>query len=83
MGLKLKLKRIEKGFKQCELAEKIGVSRYSLSALERGKVKNPNLKVVSVKSIPKIGINDFDNLNLNCQIRIICISKNFRYKLRK
>ncbi len=25
MGLKLKLKRIEKGFKQCELAEKIGV----------------------------------------------------------
>ena len=46
MGLKLKLKWIEKGFKQCELAEKIGVSRYSLSALERGKVKNPNLEVI-------------------------------------
>ena len=46
MGLKLKLERIEKGFKQCELAEKIGVSRYSLSALERGKVKNPNLEVI-------------------------------------
>ena len=45
MGLKLKLKRIEKGFTQCELAEKIGVSRYSLSALERGKVKNTNLEV--------------------------------------
>lgn len=46
MGLKLKLKRIEKGFKQCELAEKVGISRYSLSALERGKVKRPNLEVI-------------------------------------
>ena len=43
---KLKLKRIEKGFKQCELAEKVGISRYSLSALERGKVKRPNLEVI-------------------------------------
>lgn len=52
MGLKLKLKRIEKGFKQCELAEKVGVSRYSLSALERDKIKNPNLEVI--KKISKV-----------------------------
>ncbi|MTK13256.1 MAG: helix-turn-helix transcriptional regulator [Clostridiaceae bacterium] len=46
MGLKLKLKRIEKGFKQCELAEKLGVSRYYLSALERGKCKNPSIDLM-------------------------------------
>lgn len=52
MGLKVKLKRIEKGIKQCELARKIGISRYSLSALERDKVKHPNLEVM--KKISKI-----------------------------
>jgi putative transcriptional regulator len=46
VGLKIKLKRIEKGIKQCELAEKLGISRYSLSALERNKIKNPNLEVM-------------------------------------
>lgn len=52
MGLKLKLKRIEKGFKQCELAKKVGISRYSLSALERDKIKNPNLE--AIKKISKV-----------------------------
>lgn len=46
MGLKLKLKRIEMGFKQYEFAEKIGVSRYYLSALERNKVKNPSILIM-------------------------------------
>lgn len=52
MGLKLKLKRIEKGFKQIELAEQIGISRYYLSGLERDKIKNPNIEVM--KKISKV-----------------------------
>lgn len=47
MGLKLKLKRIERGFKQGELAEKVGISRYYLSALERGKSKNPSIELMT------------------------------------
>ncbi|MFC0905290.1 helix-turn-helix transcriptional regulator [Clostridium sp. MT-14] len=46
MGLNIKLSRIKKGIKQYELAEKIGISRYSLSALERGKVKHPSIKIM-------------------------------------
>ncbi|ENZ9534469.1 TPA: helix-turn-helix transcriptional regulator [Clostridioides difficile] len=38
--MKLKLKRIEKGIKQYELAQKVGISRYYLSSLERSKSKN-------------------------------------------
>ncbi len=41
-SMKLKLKRIEKGIKQYELSEKVGISRYYLSSLERGKSKNPS-----------------------------------------
>jgi transcriptional regulator with XRE-family HTH domain len=52
MGLKLKLKRIEKCFKQIELAEQIGISRYYLSGLERDKIKNPNIEVM--KKISKV-----------------------------
>ncbi|WP_291651324.1 helix-turn-helix transcriptional regulator [Clostridium sp.] len=52
MGLKLKIKRIEKGIKQCELAERVGISRYSLSALERDKIKSPKLEVM--KKIAKV-----------------------------
>ena len=46
MGLKLKIRRIEKGLKQGELAEKIGISRYYLSALERGKANNPSITIM-------------------------------------
>ena len=35
--LKLKLKRIEKGFTQCELAKKVGVSQNALSMCELGQ----------------------------------------------
>lgn len=52
MGLAVKLKRIEKGYKQIQLAEKIGVSRFYLSGLENGKVKNPSIEVM--KKISKV-----------------------------
>lgn len=51
MGLKLKLKRIERGFKQGEFAEMVGISRYYLSALERGKATNPSIPVMKKISI--------------------------------
>ena len=46
MSLNVKLIRIKKGLKQYELAEKVGISRYSLSALENGKVKHPSIKTM-------------------------------------
>jgi putative transcriptional regulator len=46
MSLNLKIARIKKGYKQKELAEKIGVSRYYLSNLENGKKVNTNIKIM-------------------------------------
>ncbi|EDS76413.1 HTH-type transcriptional regulator SinR [Clostridium botulinum C str. Eklund] len=46
MGLKLKIKRIEKGIKQKDLAKEIGISRYYLSALENGRANNPSIPVM-------------------------------------
>ena len=43
MGLKLKIKRIEKGYTQIELSKRVGISRYYLSAIERGRANNPSL----------------------------------------
>lgn len=45
-GIKIKINRIKKGVTQTELANRIGISRYYLSALERGKAKNPSIKVM-------------------------------------
>lgn len=42
MGLKIKLRRIEKGLKQYELASKIGISPQYLRLLEIGKATNPS-----------------------------------------
>jgi len=39
-GLKIKLKRIEKGYKQYEFAKEVGISRQYLVELERGKKNN-------------------------------------------
>ncbi|WP_102399508.1 helix-turn-helix transcriptional regulator [Haloimpatiens massiliensis] len=63
MGLKLKLKRIEKGFKQGELAEKVGISRYYLSALENGRAKNPSILVM--KKISEILETSVEELFFN------------------
>ncbi|KAA8673392.1 helix-turn-helix transcriptional regulator [Clostridium sp. HV4-5-A1G] len=48
--MRLKVRRIEKRLTQCELADKIGISRYYLSALERGKAKNPSIAVMKAIS---------------------------------
>ena len=54
-GLKLKIKRIEKGYKQEDLGALIGVSRQAISLYERGKL-SPKLenmkKLSSILNIP-------------------------------
>ncbi|RXI49145.1 XRE family transcriptional regulator [Clostridium tetani] len=46
MGLKIKLKRIEKGYKQYVFAEKVGISREYLRLIENSKAKNPSIQVM-------------------------------------
>jgi putative transcriptional regulator len=46
MLINLKIARIEKGYKQYELARKAGVSRYYLNALENGRAKNPSVQIM-------------------------------------
>lgn len=50
LGLNVKIARIKKGLKQYELAQKIGVSRYYLSALENGKVNRPSIEIMKAIS---------------------------------
>jgi putative transcriptional regulator len=45
-GLNIKLKRIEKGFKQYKFAEMLGISREYLRLIETGKAKNPSILVM-------------------------------------
>ena len=51
-GLNIKLKRIEKGYKQYELAEKLGITRQYLLSIENGNAKNPNIELI--KKISKL-----------------------------
>ncbi|MFR0048489.1 MAG: helix-turn-helix transcriptional regulator [Clostridium butyricum] len=46
MALKLKIRRIELGKKQKDIAKEIGVSSQYLSNLENGFTKNPNLEII-------------------------------------
>lgn len=46
MGLKLKIKRIEKGVKQKELAREVGISIQYLNALENGRATNPSIPIM-------------------------------------
>lgn len=50
MGLKIKIKRIEKGIKQYQLANKVGISRNYMQLLEKGKAKNPSIAVMKAIS---------------------------------
>lgn len=45
MGLQLKFRRLEKGFKQYELARKVGISPQYLRLLETGKA-NPSRELM-------------------------------------
>lgn len=45
-GLKIKLKRIEKGYKQYVFAQMVGVSREYLRLIETGKAKNPSVELM-------------------------------------
>ncbi|MBB6622180.1 helix-turn-helix transcriptional regulator [Clostridium gasigenes] len=59
MGLKLKLKRIEKGIKQYEMAEKLEISRYYLSSLERGISKNPSIELMKkISEILEVSVQE-------------------------
>ena len=46
MRVKIKIKRIEKGLKQYELASQVGISREYLRLIENGKAKNPSIAVM-------------------------------------
>ncbi|HFL2584286.1 TPA: helix-turn-helix transcriptional regulator [Clostridioides difficile] len=46
MGINLKIFRIKKCLKQQELADRVGISRYYLSSLERGKAMA--LKIIAL-----------------------------------
>ena len=49
MRMQIKLKRIEKGYKQADIGKIIGVSRQTISLYERGKniPKFENMKIIS------------------------------------
>ena len=46
MVSRLKMKRIELGIKQKDLAKKVGITPQYLMNLESGKAKNPSIKVM-------------------------------------
>ncbi len=59
MGLKLKIKRIEKGIKQKDLAKLVGVSYQYLSKLESDVATNPsNELMVRIAEILECQVQD-------------------------
>lgn len=46
MGLKIKIRRIELGMKQKDLAKKIGITPQYLMTIEQGKAKNPSITIM-------------------------------------
>lgn len=46
MVSKLKIKRIEMGIKQKDLAQKVGITPQYLMTLENGRAKNPSIKLM-------------------------------------
>lgn len=58
-GLKIKVKRTEKEITQQELANRVGMSRYYLSALERGKATNPSIeKMKKISEILNVDVKE-------------------------
>ena len=57
-NIKLKIARIEKGFSQQELADRIGVTRQTIGLIEKGKY-NPTLNLcVNIAIILNKTLND-------------------------
>ena len=57
MGMRIKLKRIEKRFKQYEMAEMVGISREYLRLIENDIAKNPSISVMKkISEVLKIQI---------------------------
>lgn len=52
MGMKIKLKRIEKKLKQYKVAELVGISREYLRLIENDAASNPSITVM--KNIAKV-----------------------------
>ncbi len=46
MVTNLKMRRIQLGIKQKDLAEKVGITSQYLMMLEKGKAKNPSLEIM-------------------------------------
>ncbi|WP_315671743.1 helix-turn-helix transcriptional regulator [Clostridium sp. 19966] len=46
MKYKLKALIVGMGYKHCEFAEKVGISREYLRQLENGKAKNPSITIM-------------------------------------
>ncbi len=57
MVMKVKIKRIELGIKQKDLAKAVGITPQYLMNIEKGKAKNPSLQIM--KAIADI---------LNCSV---------------
>lgn len=59
IGMKIKLKRIEKKFKQYEMAEKIGISREYLRRIENNTAKNPSIGVMKkISEVLEISVQE-------------------------
>lgn len=50
-GLKIKLKRIERGYKQYQFARDLGISREYLRRIENGTAKNPSIELMKKISL--------------------------------
>jgi putative transcriptional regulator len=59
IGMRIKLKRIEKGLKQYEFAEMIGISREYLRLLENGTKTNPSIIIMKkISELLEIPVQD-------------------------
>ncbi len=59
MGLKLKIKRIEKGLKQKDLVNKVGVSQQYIGDLESGRSTNSTREVmIKISNVLGVSVQD-------------------------
>ncbi len=46
MATKVKIRRVELGYKQKDVAEKVGITPQYLMNIENGKAKNPSIEIM-------------------------------------